>query len=700
MNRSFPIFLCISLFTSTVAFAQELPCGSSQVNNEMLRLYPEKAVLAEQMNREALEYTSENYGHDRSVVRVIPVVVHIIHNNGPENISKEQVLDAIRIINEDFRGQNADLSQITDAFAGITADSEFEFRLAKLDPNGNCTDGITRTVSTQTFSAGDAVKSLVNWNTSMYLNIWVATTLENGAGGYAYYPGWAPGQDNEGIVIRNAQFGSIGTSNAGNSASRSLSHEIGHYFNLAHTWGNSNDNAVPENCNDDDGVSDTPNTIGTASGCNLNQVTCGSLDNVENYMDYSSCGRMFTEGQKARMQSAAQSSAGDRNNLWSSTNRLNTGTNNGFEAPCTPTIEFLASNTLACEGATVQFTDVSWGADQDETWSWNWNFPGGTPSSSTEQNPVITYNQAGSYSATLTINTGAGPASETQTNLITIGEFGNGQLAPYSQGMEDAAFPSNPSNSDYDWSIEAGSATTWQRNTIAAATGAGSARINLRVVSSGTLNSLISPPINMSAVASEDARLTFKVAHAPRSSGGSTERLRVYSSNDCGETWQIRYTKAGSTLSTIGNSTVSGTFTPSANQWRSESVNLATAAGQEHVLFKFEALSDGQNYLYLDDINILAGPLGIEDNNTIESVSVVPNPISDNAILSITSAMSSDVRVAITDALGRTLGDNWLTIDAGTNAIPLNKIASISIPGVYFVTVYSGLNQNTIKLVK
>ncbi len=700
MNRSLSIFLFFSLFLSSFASAQELPCGSSQVNNEVLRLYPEKAALAEQMNREALEYTSENYGQNRSVVRVIPVVVHIIHNNGPENISKEQVIDAMRVINEDFRGQNPDLNQVVDNFSGITADSEVEFRLAKLDPNGNCTDGITRTVSVLTFTAGENVKSLVNWNTSRYLNIWVVASIESGAGAYAYYPGWAPGQDNEGIVCRNTQFGSIGTSNGGNFSARTLSHEIGHYFNLAHTWGNSNDNNLPENCGDDDGVDDTPNTIGSAQNCDLNQITCGSLDNVENYMDYSTCGRMFTLGQKARMQSALQSSAGQRNNLWTSTNRLNTGTNNGFDAPCAPTIEFLASNTLACEGATVQFTDVSWGADQDETWAWNWSFPGGTPSSSAEQNPIITYNQAGTYNATLTINTGAGPASETQTNLISIGEFGNGQLAPYSQGMEDATFPSNPSNSNYDWAIEAGSATTWQRTSTAAATGAASVRINLRVISSGTVNSLISPPINMSAVSSEDARLTFKVAHAPRNSGGSTERLRVYSSTDCGETWQIRYTKAGSTLSTIGSITVSGTFTPSANQWRSESVNLATAAGQEHVLFKFEALSDGQNYLYLDDINILAGTLGIEDNNTIENVSVIPNPISDNAILSITSAMASDVHVAITDALGRMLGDSWLTIDAGTIAIPLNKVASVSIPGVYFVTLYSGQNQSTIKLVK
>ena len=700
MNRFFSVFLSIWFFISVSVFAQELPCGTSQVNNEMLRLYPEKAAIAAQLNREALEYTAENYGQDRSVVRVIPVVVHIIHNNGPENITKDQVIDAIRVINEDFRGQNPDLAQVVDAFSGITADSEVEFRLAKIDPDGNCTDGITRTFSALTFTAGENVKSLVNWNTAMYLNVWVVANIESGAGAYAYYPGWAPGQDNEGIVCRHTQFGSIGTSNGGNFSARTLSHEIGHYFNLAHTWGNSNDNAQPENCNDDDGVDDTPNTIGSAQECDLNQITCGSLDNVENYMDYSTCGRMFTAGQKSRMQSALQSSAGQRNNLWTSTNRINTGTNNGFDEPCAPTIAFFASNTLACEGATVQYNDASFGADQDETWEWNWSFPGGTPSSSTDQNPVVTYNQAGTFNATLTINTGAGPASETQTNLITIGEFGNGQLAPYSQGIEDATFPSNPSNSNYDWFIEAGSATTWQRTTTASATGAGSARINLRVVSSGTVNSLISPPINMSAVASEDARLTFKVAHAPRNSGGSTERLRVYSSTDCGETWQIRYTKAGNTLSTIGSSTVSGTFTPSANQWRSESVSLATAAGVEHVLFKFEALSDGQNYLYLDDINILAGPLGIEDNNSIESLSVIPNPISDNAILSITSAMASDVRVAITDALGRMLGDNWLTIDAGTNAIPLNKVASISIPGVYFVTVYSGLNQSTIKLVK
>ena len=69
---------------------------------------------------------------------------------------------------------------------------------------------------------------------------------------------------------------------------------------MSHTWGGTNDPGLEENCSDDDGIEDTPNSIGS-SGCNLSQNTCGSLDNVQNYMDYASCSKMFTEGQKSVM---------------------------------------------------------------------------------------------------------------------------------------------------------------------------------------------------------------------------------------------------------------------------------------------------------------------------------------------------------------------------------------------------------------
>jgi PKD repeat protein len=699
MTASSTRFLLFSLLMlPTVLVGQERECGSSEVNNLML-MQPEKAALAEQLNRDATDYTSAYYGQQRSVVRVIPIVFHIIHNDGTENISKEQILDAVRIINEDFRGQNSDLSMIIEEFAGITADSEIEFRLAKKDPNGNCTDGITRTKSALTFSAGENVKDLISWNTARYLNVWVVDNIESGAGGYAYYPGNAPSQANEGIVVRHSQCGSIGTSGGSNFSARTLSHEIGHYLNLKHVWGDSNDNAQPDNCNDDDNVGDTPNTIGSEQTCDLNQVTCGSLDNVQNYMDYSTCARMFTNGQKARMQAALQSSAGQRNNLWTGTNLNNTGTSDGFSAPCTPNVEFAASNTLGCEGTQVQFTDHSWGADEDASWQWNWSFPGGTPASSTDQNPTVTYAQAGVFTASLTISTGEGSDTQTQNGLITIGEFGNGQPAPFSEGIEASSFPNNTSDPELSWTVEAGSGTTWQRTTTASTSGSASVRINLRSIDSGTLNSLVSPAINMSDVNEDDARITFKVAHAARNADGHSERLRVYVSIDCGETWNIRYTRSGNSLSTT-SATVIGTFVPNANQWREESVNLSSVAGEEHVLFKFEALSDGQNYLYLDDINITASPSAINESNGLESISIVPNPVNDNAVLQINSAMATRMRVVVTDAIGRVVNDSWIDVNAGQNSIPVQRMAAIETPGVYMVAVFSGAHRSTVKLVK
>ena len=110
--------------------------------------------------------------------------------------------------------------------------------------------------------------------------------------------------EEDGIVIQHNYTGSIGTSNA--YRSRTLTHEVGHWLNLRHPWGNSNNPGLAENCDEDDLVDDTPNTMGWTS-CVLEGTTCGSLDNVQNYMDYSYCGRMFTLGQKDRMRAAALS---------------------------------------------------------------------------------------------------------------------------------------------------------------------------------------------------------------------------------------------------------------------------------------------------------------------------------------------------------------------------------------------------------
>ena len=309
------------LFTFSQVLAQTHPCGFTNTMNDR---YAEEPSLLEM--REAYEIEIQQIINTRSsfLSKIIPVVIHVIYNDSYSNISSSQVASAITAINEDFNAGNSDYSTVISDFSNVKSSLNINFELANLDPQGNITTGITRTQSDLTDNAGENVKALINWDSDMYLNIWVVDNIESGAGAYAYYPGTAP-SGNEGIVCRHSQFGTWGTSSSSNFAATTLTHEIGHYLNLAHTWGNSNDAELEGNCNEDDDVSDTPNTIGSLYGCNTNQSTCGSLDNVQNYMDYTECTNMFTAGQRSRAHAALHSSQGGRVNLWQYENLIATG---------------------------------------------------------------------------------------------------------------------------------------------------------------------------------------------------------------------------------------------------------------------------------------------------------------------------------------------------------------------------------------
>lgn len=308
-------------------YAQTHPCG---FNTYMDQRYAEEPALLDM--REAYEEEIQSIINSRAYFsqKIIPVVIHVIYNDSYSNISNSQVNSAITALNEDFNANNSDFYSVVSAFSSIKSDLDITFALANTDPDGNATSGITRTQSNYTDNAGENVKSLVLWDTDMYLNIWVVDNIDSGAGAYAYYPGTAPGGA-EGIVCCHTQFGTTGTSSSSTFAATTLTHEVGHYFNLAHTWGDSNDPGEDANCNDDDNVSDTPNTIGTSYGCNTSQWTCSSLDNVQNYMDYTDCTNMFTEGQRSRVHAALHSAQGGRVNLWQYENLLATGVLNESE---------------------------------------------------------------------------------------------------------------------------------------------------------------------------------------------------------------------------------------------------------------------------------------------------------------------------------------------------------------------------------
>ena len=472
MRRLFTTITLFSFFFFTgLLKSQDLPCGTSQMIQKSFAEHPELLINQEQLE----EFTREfiNNGGERAH-RVIPVVFHVIHNYGAENISKAQVLDAVRILNEDYQLLNADQDEVITAFTSVVGNPDIEFRLAQKDPNGNCTDGITRTASVLTFMANDNVKGLISWPRSKYLNVWVVNqiVIDEGAGvqGYAYAPGSAPSPETDGVIINNRVIGSIGTSVNSNFARRALTHEVGHFLNLRHTWGPSNNPGLASNCDLTDNVSDTPRTTGIANqSCNLAQNSCGLLDNVQNYMDYSSCSKMFTVGQGNRMQAALSGSQGQRNQLWTSTNLNATGVS-GAAIACAPIADFVAPYAQNCTNSIITFNDASYNADVNGTWQWSWSFPGGAPSSSTEQHPEIQYAIPGVYSATLTVTTSAGNSNITKTQYIQINPENPTLVSPVIESFENAAFPNNDADVSKNWRYDA-PPTAFSRAVTASVTG-------------------------------------------------------------------------------------------------------------------------------------------------------------------------------------------------------------------------------------
>jgi hypothetical protein len=289
MSLKYSVVAFAALLSPAIAFPQDAPFNCSthglQHLSRFLDGHPERVqeiAAAEQRLEDftgdfARDFEARGGGDN---LYVIPVVFHIIHNNGPENISDEQCQDAIRVLNDDYNKLNPDWDQVKEEFLPIVANVGITFRLAGLDPDGNCTSGITRTVSELTNDGGQSMKDLIIWPRDKYLNVWVAASAQ-GAAAYTQTPGnvdgfW--GEATDGIVSLHNYIGAIGTSSP--SHSRTLTHEVGHWINLRHCWGPTNDPGLPENCDVDDNVTDTPNTEGWTS-CNRNGATCGSpLDNA------------------------------------------------------------------------------------------------------------------------------------------------------------------------------------------------------------------------------------------------------------------------------------------------------------------------------------------------------------------------------------------------------------------------------------
>ncbi|WP_328522454.1 M43 family zinc metalloprotease [Kribbella sp. NBC_00359] len=285
-------------------FPTRRQCGVMDVHRRLLSTSPEYAAARSAIETATIAYVS---GPDRfSGIARIPCVVHVVWNTAAQNISQAQIDSQIDVLNRDYRATNPDTSIVPPVFSGLIADTRVEFFLATEDPNGNPTTGVTRTqTSTASFGTDDKVKSSATggidpWPADRYLNLWVCQ-LGGGLLGYAQFPGGPANTD--GVVILHSGFGTNGTAAAPFDLGRTATHEVGHYLNLLHQWGDDG-----TGCSGSDECADTPNQAGPNFGVpTFPHVTCSNGPNGDlfyDYMDYTDDRGMvmFTNDQVARMQ--------------------------------------------------------------------------------------------------------------------------------------------------------------------------------------------------------------------------------------------------------------------------------------------------------------------------------------------------------------------------------------------------------------
>ncbi len=281
-------------------------CGTMRNHERLMRTVPGYIEARDRCEQHAWRSAMSPLAARSGCTR-IPVVVHVVWRTATENISQDQIDSQIKVLNEDFRLKNADASTIPSVFAPLAEDARIEFELASVDPDGNPTDGVTRTKTTVAgFMDDDKVKSSASggadaWPSDKYLNIWVCK-LAGGLLGYAQFPGGPAATD--GVVVTHTGFGTTGTASAPFNLGRTTTHEVGHWLNLFHIWGDDG-----SGCFGSDHVADTPNQAGSNTGVpTFPKVSCGNAPNGDmfmNYMDYTDDRgmTMFTRGQVARMQS-------------------------------------------------------------------------------------------------------------------------------------------------------------------------------------------------------------------------------------------------------------------------------------------------------------------------------------------------------------------------------------------------------------
>ncbi len=424
----------------------------------------------------------------------------------------------------------------------------------------------------------------------------------------------------------------------------------------------------------------------------------GIIENTQNYMEYAYCSLMFTEGQSDRMRATLNSSVSGRSTLWSESNHIFTGTA-GNEVSCAPLADFYTLDRFVCTGVPVQFKDNSTKATPT---TWAWTFDGGTPATSTQRNPTVTFNEPGARSVSLTVGNDDGSNTITKWDGVVVGANYPEVNAPLQEGFNSGNDLSKWPQVNYERN-----GTSWQWQGDVGHDAPGSAKLNAS--NTYTLIQDLFPPNNFQ---DKDALLTpimelpfftgmtvnFWYAYSTRTSNVDdiTESLRVYASSDCGKSWLQRLNLEGAALVTAG--VRSPGYVPADDEWRQGSFTLPSIYAGNHIRLKFE-YSSGlySNDLYIDDVNMDATNVGIEEIAQSGGISLMPNPATNSLTVVMDIPGANAATLSFLDMTGRTVYTQG--VKAGENQLDLDLEHLGLTSGVYLVRLQHANGQRIERLV-
>lgn len=384
------------------------------------------------------------------------------------------------------------------------------------------------------------------------------------------------------------------------------------------------------------------------------------------------------------MHAALNSSVGGRSNIWSNANLNATGV---ASAPSLCKADFEADRTQVCAGEVVNFSDLSF----SNPTGWQWTFSGGNPATSTAQNPSVSYATPGWYEVSLTATDANNSDAEVKTAFIHV-------LAPEVYPFSESFEWMNELDSNRWMVLNADENDGFEVETQIGYTGNYCVRLNNFNQNGSYVDELVSTTMDLSTLNSSSViSFTCRIANAKRTSG-DLERLRIFFSDDCGATWDLKKTLFGSALATTTSTTA---WEPSSqSDWKSVYIeNIAASYFVEGFRIKIEFESDAGNNLFIDDINLFNGtssddPVGIEENVLNLNVWLQPNPSKEGISIHFQQEAEEQLELVLYNALGEKLDQK--TRQAGEAEVSFNQNALK--PGIYFVKVMS--SSGSYKLLK